>query len=362
MDSLEHRRLLSGGGSGKRRELRDLEIEGTTGDDVILLNVDGANLVVNLNGTSTSYTLANYREVEVEGGRGNDLIEVTGNIALRKVKLEGEQGNDTLTGGAGNEELKGGDGDDLLTGGAGNDKLEGGRGTDQVTGGAGSDRFHRSDATSEWVDYDVAADRLDGERRGDGRGEGKRSKPPTNGNSFVREDGRNIRIRGTANSDIINVSFADNVFTVTLNGTTTSYPANRVRSIEVQGRGGDDSVVVADSVTVKTRLKGDTGNETLVGGSGRDELKGGDGNDSLVGNIGNDKLDGDEGNDVLLGGEGNDKFESGEGLDSMTGGLGSDKFELKFDDGDLDTEILDFSDSEDEKETDDDRDDDNDRD
>ncbi len=74
---------------------------------------------------------------ELYGDEGNDtLIGGDGND-----KLFGEFGDDTLNGGSGNDELYGDDGDDTLDGGSGNDILNGGNGADNLTGGAGADIF-----------------------------------------------------------------------------------------------------------------------------------------------------------------------------------------------------------------------------
>ena len=51
----------------------------------------------------------------------------------------GTSANDSLTGGAGNDQLYGEDGDDVLFGGAGNDTLRGGQGSDRLFGGTGND-------------------------------------------------------------------------------------------------------------------------------------------------------------------------------------------------------------------------------
>ena len=60
------------------------------------------------------------------GGDGNDTIQ-------------GGTGNDYLYGEAGNDNLQGGDGVDLISGGLGNDTISGGIGADMISGGAGND-------------------------------------------------------------------------------------------------------------------------------------------------------------------------------------------------------------------------------
>jgi Ca2+-binding RTX toxin-like protein len=74
-------------------------------------------------------------------GQGNDsLYGGTGNDDLR-----GEQGNDSLDGGDGNDTLRGEQGNDHLDGGAGNDSMNGGAGNDTGYGGAGNDYISDSD-------------------------------------------------------------------------------------------------------------------------------------------------------------------------------------------------------------------------
>jgi Ca2+-binding RTX toxin-like protein len=62
-------------------------------------------------------------------------------------------------------------------------------------------------------------------------------------------------------------------------------------------------------------MTGGTGNDWVVGTTGRDTLIGGAGNDRLSGDGGNDTLNGGTGNDVLVGGGGNDTMDGGDGAD-----------------------------------------------
>ncbi len=55
------------------------------------------------------------------------------------VTVNGTNGNDTLTGTAGNDVIAGGNGNDTIDGGAGNDVICGGNGQDVIRGGAGND-------------------------------------------------------------------------------------------------------------------------------------------------------------------------------------------------------------------------------
>ena len=60
--------------------------------------------------------------------------------------LNGSSGDDTLVGGADNDDISGSDGSDSLFGGAGNDGISGGDGLDTLDGGAGDDRLSDNDS------------------------------------------------------------------------------------------------------------------------------------------------------------------------------------------------------------------------
>ena len=110
----------------------------------------------------------------------------------------------------------------------------------------------------------------------------------------------------------------------TSNDTITIAPTTRAGEIEVRingvrvgryqspsrlvafGQDGKDSIKVDTRLTLSAELHGDTGNDTLSGGSGDDILLGGAGNDDLRGNNGRDLLIGGLGRDTLRGGSGDD--------------------------------------------------------
>ncbi|WP_430781247.1 calcium-binding protein [Actinoplanes sp. G11-F43] len=82
-------------------------------------------------------------------------------------------------------------------------------------------------------------------------------------------------------------------------------------------------------------LTGGSGSETLYGGSGKDRINGGAGADTIHGGSGDDVIHGDSGNDFLhdgsgadrvYGDSGNDAFFDGSGKDRFYGGTGNDSF------------------------------------
>jgi hypothetical protein len=92
---------------------------------------------------------------------------------------------------------------------------------------------------------------------------------------------------------------------------------------------GDD--LLQGSAIESSRLYGDAGNDTLVGGDRTDVLFGGEGDDSLAGgnaiNDGNNRLYGEAGSDTIVGGRGLDIVEGGTGHDSVVTAAGNDTVE-----------------------------------
>lgn len=68
------------------------------------------------------------------------------------------------------------------------------------------------------------------------------------------------------------------------------------------------------------------GNDTILGGDGKDWLYGDAGNDNVSGGNGDDQIYGNAGDDWLSGGAGNDYVRGGPGSDTMAGGAGSDVY------------------------------------
>lgn len=117
----------------------DVVIDGTAGDDKILVNPGGqtGTIEVRVNGVSRGVFRPTGRLV-LRGLAGNDDIQVAGSISVPMV-LDGGAGDDRLKGGSGFNILLGGAGDDLLTGGNDRDVLIGGTGADRLVGQAEED-------------------------------------------------------------------------------------------------------------------------------------------------------------------------------------------------------------------------------
>ncbi|WP_425459727.1 hypothetical protein [Hankyongella ginsenosidimutans] len=194
-------------------------------------------------------------------------------------RLEGLNGNDTLIGGAGNDNLFGGNRNDTLFGGIGNDSLFGQESNDILVGGLGSDVLNGGSGLNDTADYrflDFGV--LD-----------------TAGlTASLRDPSAN---RGAAQGDTY---------------------------IDVENLSGTDlrDILIGDSGA--NSLFGNGGDDRLEGWEGNDFLYGGEGNDQLLGGNNTDLLDGGNGNDILGGGASNDTLTGGAGNDSLDGGTGRD--------------------------------------
>ncbi len=97
-----------------------ISVYGTTGDDVVDASTfSGSVSYWGLSGNDTITT-----------GAGNDQVA-------------GEDGDDVINTGAGDDTIFGGAGDDVINAGEGNDYLAGNEGVDTMIGGSGADQFQR---------------------------------------------------------------------------------------------------------------------------------------------------------------------------------------------------------------------------
>ena len=105
-----------------------VRIEGTDGNDIIEVIVDGPS-VTYVDGGAGNDTIEGSDQADVlVGGAGDDIIN-------------GNDGNDWLHGGSGADTLDGGAGEDLVVGGQDNDYLAGNTDTDHIYGNGGDDHL-----------------------------------------------------------------------------------------------------------------------------------------------------------------------------------------------------------------------------
>lgn len=129
---------------------------------------------------------------------------------------------------------------------------------------------------------------------------------------------------GTDGGDLMSVSRAGNQVIVWANGAQLGQFAVAIAGLVVDGRDGNDIILVSHQVHSNAELYGGAGNDVISGGSGDDRLFGEGGCDILLGHSGNDLLDGGDGDDLLFGGLGADVLLGGDGDDWLFGGPGVD--------------------------------------
>jgi len=328
-------------------------LAGDAGDDTI----DGGDGIDFANYSNGALVLGGLNAF-IENGSGTVNDKKGGTDTLINIEgLAGTHGNDTLTGGLGDQWFQGFGGSDSINGGAGNDwvtyvrdptgvtiNLAAGTATDGWNGLGGLLALGGIDTlisieNAEGSNYD---DTLTG-GSGDEIFEGRDGDDSINGAggsdaaSYTRSPaGVNVNLAlGTASDGwggndaltsierAIGSPYGDTLTGTDGNDTLTGAAGNDT----LDGGSGVDTAnyaAVAGAVTVNLAngtATGADGSDTLssienVSGSNSDDLLTGDANDNLLEGLG--------GNDTLIGNGGNDTLDGGTGVDSMVGGTGDD--------------------------------------
>jgi Ca2+-binding RTX toxin-like protein len=256
-----------------------VNVYGTPQVDVITVT-DSGPLEFIVNGISTQFNSLQVTTINIYAYGGNDTIQIDSLTSGKVLSAFGGAGNDTIrvhssvTTGV---TLDGGDGNDSLTGGVGNDvyAFSGATGNQIDTvvelAGEGTDQLNFS-ALSTAVTVNLTSD-----------------------TSTATMAQRIVRMGLPGQSANI-----ENVFGGSGNDFITGNAANN----SLYGNGGNDTLI------------GGNGSDYLDGGEGNDLLKGGNHDDVLVGGVGNDYLMGEAGRDILNGGEGFDTLVGGLGDDT----------------------------------------------
>jgi Ca2+-binding RTX toxin-like protein len=221
-------------------------ISGTAGNDNLAGNI-GDTILYGYEGDDHiyAYSVGDY----IEGGTGNDIIDLVGGVARggvgsdtitatgsASVSLYGNNDTDTLRGGSAGDVLDGGLGDDHVYGGAGNDQIEGGDGGDILLGEAGDDVIIgglNNDGILGGDGNDVVMgeygdDNLDGGDGDDGLSgaAGRDTIKGGNGNDYIRGGPLADQLWGGAGSDTFAINYNGYVGI----GTSDSYVMHRPMS------------------------------------------------------------------------------------------------------------------------------------
>ena len=275
--------------------------------------------VSNLTGLPvTVQSLANVTDPQgdtLRGGDGDDTIIANAGDDL----INGDAGDDSIRGEAGDDSIDGGDGNDTIDGGSGDDTIAGQGGNDVVSTGSGNDTVIWNGAGN---GVDIIQD-SDGVQTLTVQGDSGVN------NFMVDSNVGRLRVReGSASITASRTTTTVNVLGGSANDTITVSTIADVRPVvlNIDGQADNDTITAFDTNigSVRLRLNGGNGNDTITGSRDNDSINGDGGDDSIVGGLGNDNIDGGDGNDTLNGEAGNDTLAGGFGNDSALGGAGDD--------------------------------------
>ncbi|QPF85072.1 VCBS repeat-containing protein [Bradyrhizobium genosp. L] len=367
-----------------------LSILGDTLNNPIIIGRDAAgNIIVNGGAvpiTGDVATVANTSLIQASGGDGSDNISLDEtNGAMPATAFIGGRGDDTLTGGSGNDTFawNPGDGSDTIDGRGGSDTLNfnGANVNEQIAISAnGSHALLTRDVASIAMDLNgvetIALRTLGGAdtitvndltgtnvskvavdlQAAGGGGDGAADIVVVNGTAgndaiSVIQSGTQVIVNGLAaqttvdgmeaGSDTVQIngqggtdtvtfdgSDAGQSYTITANGTFVR--VSRVDAVPFNVDVNSENIVIHgnagdDTITAGNGI-GALTHLTIDGGDGNDTIIGGDGNDLILGGAGNDTVSGGRGNDTALLGDGNDTYiwNPGDGSDTVEGQAGFD--------------------------------------
>jgi len=112
-------------------------------------------------GTGHSVLSKDVKKIIVQGGPGDNLIDLRGVGPYHFVNLASDTNSTEIYGRGGNDTMYGSDFKDTMSGGNGNDEMHGGAGNDAVNGGAGNDTFIETPGSADIVNDSGGDDTLD---------------------------------------------------------------------------------------------------------------------------------------------------------------------------------------------------------
>jgi Ca2+-binding RTX toxin-like protein len=211
----------------------------------------------------------------VDGTQGNDTIGYSASAAVGAYNYGGD---DNLKGNEGNDSISGGAGADMISGGAGDDLIDGGaNGSVDATGNT---RIDTAQYRGEFARYTITANANGSVTVADSQADG---------------DGTDTL------SNVEGLSFSDRYLRLGVETwVNKDMKTGKVNDIQVNGSMLAETVdVSADAYPgVRHVVRGNEGNDTLIGGSGPDEFEGGAGDDSMVGGANGTDTWGNPGFDV----------------------------------------------------------------
>lgn len=211
----------------------------------------------------------------------HDIYSNTDNLSINGTVLD-----DVINGGSGNDWLYGADGNDSLLGGAGGDDLTGGTGNDTLIGGDNSAPDQNGWSRTDTAHYDASFSRFDISTITDSNGKTwlqVKDKLPSVDASSLGTDWLDGIENLAFNDRWVNVGVQTNSWT-DWQGITT---VNSDGTVFADVITGSVTTTTKDNKTITTAnrdsMRGNAGNDVLIGGGNGDDLTGGEGNDVLDG-------------------------------------------------------------------------------
>lgn len=289
-----------------------------------------------------------------------DASALTNAAAAFTYNGSAEADKQSVTGGAGNDQIQTGSGADTIVAGAGADVIDSGAGIDTITTGSGADvvtintntnalefatvtDFEVGDAlafvakgadtfNSTAVSLSPAAalsDYINAAAAGNGGTDGITRWFKFGGNTYVVVDnsagtnfvaGTDRVIALTGEIDLSTATFSGAGGDTAASRLTSGSSANNLATASADALVGTASADTIDGLAGADTITGNAGDDSLVGGSGADSITGGDGADTITGGADADTIDGGAGNDLFIVASATD----GNAAESYTGGADTD--------------------------------------
>jgi Ca2+-binding RTX toxin-like protein len=248
------------------------------GTDVLKqLDMDAAAFLYGAAGAGGVYTTS--------ASGSNSVSTWSWNAAAQTLTQTGFVGNDTIRGSSVKDVIDGSNGDDWLFGLAGNDTLNGGAGNDTLFGGPGVDSM----------------------------------------SGGTEDDTYHVENSSAVITELFDQGF-DSVFSYVSYTLSNHIEYLALFGNNLVGTGNTLGNTMFGDGTLKSTLKGGSGDDYIAAGANADVLNGGNDNDTIWGGGGNDVIKGDAGADLLFGEGGRDKLDGNAGVDTMYGGADNDTY------------------------------------
>ena len=278
----------------------DITIDGVIADahTTILAGAGDDDITVTSNTTRSG---TDNTALTIKGEDGLDVIDgIDSGFALT---IEGNLGADTIYGSAHDDDISGNEGDDLIIAGLGADTVSGDAGDDIILGDLGNVTDENGDEMTRRAGVLTRVASLTG-------GSGDTITGGTGNDTIIGGAGGDT-ITDNSGNELV---FGDHALITYLAGMTAVVASRH------SNEGGDDNITITD------------GDNTVLGGSGKDWIKTADGNDFVLGDNGeirytvgeltsvsstdtavgdNDDIDLGKGNKTVIAGVGNDTVDTG---------------------------------------------------